>query len=1162
MTAEIFVNSEQPGTVTPVATLAQIAQATDTMLVISAALPSSLQTGGQFRVLLDNEIVIIPAQTGTTLTGVTRGAEGSTATAHAAGADLIPELTAGALVNAIALAEAAAIAASDPAGTATGLVAAEAGTRATADTTLAGEITAEVTRAETVEAGKLTAASNLSDVADAGSSRANLHVPALTPAAAVSTTTIASLTGLPVVDGYQTVANDLLLLTGQTTASQNGLWSVASVAWSRPTEMGHGVTMKARTVAIIQGTAHAGETWLLQTNGTVTVDTTAQTWVRQLPSSVVSASSPPTAAGQVLVSTDETNTDGVWQAALVADTTEAPADKYVPVYIASRSTLGFKPPVPIDLYDYGVDFTGNSAAASANLTAIEAACADAQDRANVDGRTVPIRGAVGDTYMSGPIPMFDQMNLQGPSRGFGGGEGWTIENHSTAVFSWPSANQVKRPVIKNINIFGDSSQAGNGTYQTYPFDTSVYATKTLWYPQIEDCSFQYFAGMKLNLLGGEINPDNIIHFSGPVQLAGYDFRFGNAGLMYMGMDSFVLGATSGDNPSGTAITAINLAVPLSVALKQNAPIALQNVATGAVLPCVVSAAVPSGASTITVTSVTPSVDFPSGIAVVGGANLSTPGIIIENPNYAGNPTPALGSGASNVGVGDIYFTQISGGRTLLARNVSGLNIKGLGCDGYNVANTSQYGMAGAGIYLLRCIDVDIDTPRMHGTMGGPTQDGTTAPLDPGSITLDNSFHVSLRGVKYIYLPTSQPTLAIINGCGDINENQPTFDTVDGKAVYYQSGTLAATPAPSSAPANLKTDQNIVAPAGATGIPLFASPTAWNNSTAYTAYVGGSTPVSASSVTRSGAWYGCLVNNTNVDPATDGGTHWVLLAAAGAGADYLNTFGDGSDGAVALNGTNTFTFASLNGSTYTLTRDIMASSITISSGVTLQRAGYAVRCTGIFTRSAGSTDSAAGGNATSSAGGAAGGGSSTYIAGGAGATGGTGVGTAGNGGAMGGGSGSAGGSGASGAGGAGGGVTTTAGRLTRLNTPAPAAIGVIYDGGTARIIGGGAAGGAGAGDGTNKGGSSGGGGGAIVTFAETIVTNGTVTAAGGNGFTPTTGNCGGGAPGSGGLILEYTLNAITGTGTYTVAAGTAGSGVGTGSAGVAGVAGNLIQKVLS
>jgi hypothetical protein len=124
-------------------------------------------------------------------------------------------------------------------------------------------------------------ANNGSDFADAGSTRANLHVPVLTPAAAVSNSNVSSLsTSTTTVDGYTLANGDLVLLTAQSTASQNGMWSVPSTgAWTRPTEFATGTVIKGRTVLVMEGTVYANTQWALDTpTAGITIDTTAQTW--------------------------------------------------------------------------------------------------------------------------------------------------------------------------------------------------------------------------------------------------------------------------------------------------------------------------------------------------------------------------------------------------------------------------------------------------------------------------------------------------------------------------------------------------------------------------------------------------------------------------------------------------------------------------------------------------------------------------------------------------------------------------------------------------------------------------------------------------------------------------------------------------------------------
>lgn len=103
MPTEVFANSPVPGREEPIALLGdnggQITAAAQAFN-LEVPLPLELQSGGQFRVLVDNELMIVPCQAGTSLSGVTRGAEGSLAVSHSDGADLYPIMTSGALAAA------------------------------------------------------------------------------------------------------------------------------------------------------------------------------------------------------------------------------------------------------------------------------------------------------------------------------------------------------------------------------------------------------------------------------------------------------------------------------------------------------------------------------------------------------------------------------------------------------------------------------------------------------------------------------------------------------------------------------------------------------------------------------------------------------------------------------------------------------------------------------------------------------------------------------------------------------------------------------------------------------------------------------------------------------------------------------------------------------
>lgn len=94
---ELLANSTVPGTATPLTTLNGAIGAADTPIVVAGAAPAALQGSGQFRIVVDAEIMLVTAGAAGTSWTVTRGAEGSTATGHSSGASVYHYLTAGAL---------------------------------------------------------------------------------------------------------------------------------------------------------------------------------------------------------------------------------------------------------------------------------------------------------------------------------------------------------------------------------------------------------------------------------------------------------------------------------------------------------------------------------------------------------------------------------------------------------------------------------------------------------------------------------------------------------------------------------------------------------------------------------------------------------------------------------------------------------------------------------------------------------------------------------------------------------------------------------------------------------------------------------------------------------------------------------------------------------
>lgn len=285
-------------------------------------------------------------------------------------------------------------------------------------------------------------------------------------------------------------------------------------------------------------------------------------------------------------------------------------------------------------------------------------------------------------------------------------------------------------------------------------------------------------------------------------------------------------------------------------------------------------------------------------------------------------------------------------------------------------------------------------------------------------------------------------------------------------------------------------------------------------------------------------------------------------------NYAGVFGDGSDGAVAFDGTSTFSFASTTGSApnlaYTLTRDVFATSLAVSSGKTLNPNGFRIFCQGAFSNAG--TIQYLGANATGAPG-AAGPGGGTLQPPGSGATGTNGAGAQASttNGAAGTGAGGAGGNGTSGAGGAARNPGWSTAFPFRLPSAALTGIPVGKTSAGAQVPAGGPGGSSGAGDGTTGGlgGGGGSGGGIVIILAWSASNTGTITVAGGNGGNGVLGTgaaSGGGGGGGGGNIIVYTLSAWT-AGTTNVSGGTGGSAAGTGTAGAAGSAGTVLNVIV-
>ena len=84
-----------------------------------------------------------------------------------------------------------------------------------------------------------------------------------------------TLSGTQTIDSVALSVGDRVLVAGQTSGSANGIYVVASGAWSRASDMAASSSAKGVNVAIVSGTVNAGTAWIVTSGTTVGTDTLA-----------------------------------------------------------------------------------------------------------------------------------------------------------------------------------------------------------------------------------------------------------------------------------------------------------------------------------------------------------------------------------------------------------------------------------------------------------------------------------------------------------------------------------------------------------------------------------------------------------------------------------------------------------------------------------------------------------------------------------------------------------------------------------------------------------------------------------------------------------------------------------------------------------------------
>lgn len=113
----------------------------------------------------------------------------------------------------------------------------------------------------------------------------------------VATTANITLSGTQTIDAVAVAAGDRVLVKDQSTASQNGLYIVASGAWSRAADMDTWAEVPGSFVFVEDGSNNVDTGWISTANAGGTLGTTAITWTQFSASGTVTASTGLTKVG-------------------------------------------------------------------------------------------------------------------------------------------------------------------------------------------------------------------------------------------------------------------------------------------------------------------------------------------------------------------------------------------------------------------------------------------------------------------------------------------------------------------------------------------------------------------------------------------------------------------------------------------------------------------------------------------------------------------------------------------------------------------------------------------------------------------------------------------------------------------------------------------------
>lgn len=95
-----------------------------------------------------------------------------------------------------------------------------------------------------------------------------------------ATTANITLSGAQTIDGVSVIAGDRVLVKNQSTGSANGIYVAAAGAWARASDMDTAAEFLGAAVFVSEGTTNGNSSWVMTTDGPITVGSTALVWTQ------------------------------------------------------------------------------------------------------------------------------------------------------------------------------------------------------------------------------------------------------------------------------------------------------------------------------------------------------------------------------------------------------------------------------------------------------------------------------------------------------------------------------------------------------------------------------------------------------------------------------------------------------------------------------------------------------------------------------------------------------------------------------------------------------------------------------------------------------------------------------------------------------------------